>query len=248
MLVLTAEDKQKLDEFYSACDDLIGGKFILSNLKITTILKTIASSDLLYNLFSKCMNGFNFTNEFKLATNDLVLKMPESREKTLAFVFCLLLQIDNKKMDLQRFVKEHFDSPDGYNVSYANFAKVVLIPFKEYVKEIIEEMQEDKPQEPVQNTTPVEPEERSREDLTLDKIDDYVYELEELLKQDTRLKKDVRENLQVTLAAMHEAVDLSNFVIINALTIPLELCLKKSKSMQRVFMNIKAVLYNYYYA
>ena len=46
---------------------------------------------------------------------------------------CFLLDVDNKKINLQNFINEHFFNSDGYNLSYANFALNVLVPFKNSV-------------------------------------------------------------------------------------------------------------------
>ncbi len=234
-----------IKEFFSVCDDLIGGKFILANLKITTILKAIASSEELYHIFSQCMEGFNFAKEFKDACESPDgFQMPKSDEKILAFVFCLMLQVDNKKMDLQAFIRDNFDSPDGYGTSYANFTRAVFVPFREGVANVLKNGVNTVSATEVVDTPKVT---ESVEDTVLNKIRSYVRMISEALDRSTKIKGDNRDNLKVVITALYEAIELKNFSILNALTIPLELTGSRDRTIRAIFEDMKETLYNYYY-
>ena len=53
---------EKIKSFFIACDEMIEGRFILSDIKISKILKAIASSEVLYNTFAQVLNNFKFKN------------------------------------------------------------------------------------------------------------------------------------------------------------------------------------------
>ena len=57
---ISKEERLKIVDFYKACDEMIEGRFILSDTKVSNILKCVVKSELLYNLYSRCMRDFNF--------------------------------------------------------------------------------------------------------------------------------------------------------------------------------------------
>lgn len=258
-------EKSKIDTFFSACDDLIGGKFILSDIKITAILKTIATSDTLYNLFSQCMNGFNFAEEFNLATNNdskRKFDMPTDDSKIVAFVFCLLLQVDNKKIKLPNFVKDYFFSPDGYNISYANFAKVVLIPFKQAMHRFLDEPEEEydtedsnddyvpdgQPQqdEDVEDNKTIDDE---LNDLTNRMFEDVQYYVEKIKTEFPQVwtNKKTYNEVDITIRALSEACDIRNYLIMNALVSALEHQVSGKKQLKLLVLEIENIIAKYHY-
>jgi hypothetical protein len=45
----------KIKNFFDACNEMIQGRFILSDIKISKILKAIANSEVLYDLFAQVL-------------------------------------------------------------------------------------------------------------------------------------------------------------------------------------------------
>jgi len=114
-MVITDEEKIKLKEFFSACNEMIEGRFILSDTKVSNILKCIVKSEILYNLYSKCMNGFKFVQIFDRSkasnpNNGGYFLMPDDEKDIVAFTTCLLLEVDKKTLNLQTFVTDNFFS------------------------------------------------------------------------------------------------------------------------------------------
>ena len=56
--MITNEEKQNLVDFFNACDEMIEGRFILSDTKVSNILKSVVKSEILYKLYSDCMQDF----------------------------------------------------------------------------------------------------------------------------------------------------------------------------------------------
>ena len=135
-------EKKNLKNFFQACNEMINGRFILSDVKISKILNSIANSNVLYDLFAKCMVDFNYKSEFRNAkvtnkVNGGYFVLPTDEKRIIALVFCFLIDVDNNRINLQNFINENFYSPDGYNISYSNFALNVLVPFKNSVSNVI---------------------------------------------------------------------------------------------------------------
>ena len=128
---------QKIAQFIASCDDMINGKFILADVKITKVLNMIAGSEELYRYISECMVGFDFNKEYhraevKNGLNGGVFSVPTDPQKLVAFVFCVLVECDAKRLDFYNFINENFGWESKSN-AYKNFAEKLLTPFKEII-------------------------------------------------------------------------------------------------------------------
>lgn len=265
-MVYSDIEKDKIKNFFASVNEMIGGRFILSDVKVAKVLKNIASSEVLYDMFAKCLVNFNYEAEFSRAkvsnrVNGGYFVMPDDEGKIVALVFCMLLEIDNQKLNLQSFVSENFFSADGYNISYSNFALNVLVPFKTCVMNILGV---DENGESVTS----ELEELEANQTT---IDDFVEEIEEVVEEDlhitkilfskmrvvlydmltlldeARLKGTERDELTILFRGMIEAVDIENFKMINAFLVAFEKIIGKNKLFRNDFDNLKQLLADFYF-
>ena len=137
MLKVSNEELSKISQFLSSCDDMANGKFILADIKITKILNMIADSEELYRYISECLMGYDFSREYhraeiKNGLNCGYFAVPTEPNKLVAFVFCLLVECDAKRIDFYSFINENFPTQNRTD-SYNNFASKLLVPFKEIV-------------------------------------------------------------------------------------------------------------------
>ena len=58
---ITEEERENIIDFYRACNEMIEGRFILSDTKVSNILKSVVKSEILYNLYSACMKDFKLS-------------------------------------------------------------------------------------------------------------------------------------------------------------------------------------------
>ena len=249
MSVIIESEKGKVLEFFDALDEMISGKFILSDVKISKILKIIAGCETLYNLFAKCLIDFNFKQELKDSivskkTNGGFIVLPEEDEKKIAYVFHLFIQVDNKKINLQNFINEYFFNPDGYNFSYANFSTNVLVPFKESVQNALEiedgeDYREESNNEEEDGKMEREYEKNDNADLKMlyAKLMVSLSDLYSAVLKDNKIKMEQKEEVYIIVSALNEATRIQNIKIINALIIPLEYVLKKNKKI-RPYYNV----------
>lgn len=256
--MITAEEKENLKDFFNACDEMIDGRFILSDVKIARILKSIAKSELLYDMFAKCLVHFNFNSEFQTAlsankVNGGYFVLPTDERRIVALVFCFLLEVDKGKINLQSFVNENFFSPDGYNISYSNFSINVLVPFKNSVMNLLG-VDADGHELPKEDGEQVE---ELEEQLTLEQSSDQkilyanllrsINELYGATDSSTKLKKDLKEEILIVIRALEDAIEIENLRIINALCIPLEYMTAKNKYLRPYYENFKNHLVEFYY-
>lgn len=126
------QKKIDIDDFLVALDGLIESKYILAERKISDVLFQIARTGEIYNLIAKCMINFDFKTEWKTAISAHFFKLPERDEERIAFIFCLLSNIDDGNIDFTNFLSEYFSAANSYS-AYELFSKTVLVELKRLI-------------------------------------------------------------------------------------------------------------------
>ena len=256
--MFTDEERNNLVDFFNACNDMIEGRFILSDTKVSNILKAVVKSEILYDLYSSCMKDFKFDEVLARSVADNVsnggyFTMSDDNKEIVAFVTCLLLEVDKQKINLQNFVTENFFSADGYNISYNNFALLVLVAYKTAVKNMLSVDE---------NAKDLDDVELAGDQLTLEtedvKLNDNtkilfanlilsIVELQNAINEDMKIKFNDKEELLIVLKALNRAVHLEELIIINALLVALEYKLNKNKKCKKMYDKLKMLIADIYY-
>lgn len=126
-----------IDDFLISLDKLISSKYIVAERKISDVLISIAHSSSVYNLIAKTMINFDFQSEWKKATATHFFRLPETDEKRVAFIFCLLSNIDDHNIDFMNFIANYFSAANSYS-AFELFSKTVLIEFKRLILKFLE--------------------------------------------------------------------------------------------------------------
>lgn len=257
-MVIIEEEKQNILDFFSACNEMIEGRFLLSDTKVSNILKCVVKSEILYNLYSKCMQGFKFVTALENARADNpenggFFRMLDGDKSIVAFVTCLLLEVDKKNINLQAFVTENFFNSDGYNISYNNFALTVLVAYKNAVKRLLGIDEEGNPvaydnsENIVFDENVEEPETDDQIKLLFANLLMNITELQNIINDDYKIKYAEKEELLIVLKALQKAVQMEDLLIINALLVPLEHTLTKNKKCRGVYEQVKVLIADIYY-
>lgn len=130
------KDLEQLQEFVSACNDFADGKFILADIKISKILRLISKTPQLYDLIAECMINYDFEKEYenaKIGKDNTAFQLPTETHKIIPFVFCLLVEIDSKKINFNEFLKTQFPYANNQNEEYLAFSKSVIVPFRDAI-------------------------------------------------------------------------------------------------------------------
>lgn len=258
--MITEEERQNLVDFFNACNEMIDGRFILSDTKVSNILKCVVKSERLYNLYSECMQGFRFARELENSradnpANGGYFQMPTEEKDIVAFVTCLLLEVDKRNINLQTFVTDNFYSADGYNISYSNFALTMLVEYKTAVKHLLnvdDEGREIVDEDFMENQVTMEEveEEVKANDNTKILFANLMLSIEELqhmINEDSKFKFSQKEELLIVLKALNRAVHLEDLLLINALLVPLEYVLGKNKKYREPYDKLKLLIADIYY-
>lgn len=240
------EEKKSNDivNFYDACTDLQKAKLILADAKIGKILKTIMESADLFATVGECLINFSYEAEFRKAqikkdAQTLYFKLPSEKNKLIALVFNILNDCDNHKLDLHAFIKDFFINDEGdMAYGFLNFVHKVVFPFRDalcslFVGEEIEDEKEEEPQQierVIQTEATEEPSDLLGEfyhDIT-----NILLQIKETISFDYKVKQDRRDEINITIDAMLESMDMGNLKMMNALVIGLYYLLKSIKSVR----------------
>ena len=125
---------QELAIFNKSCDEFISGKYILVDLKISSILKIIENDEKIKNIVSSCLQDFNFNAFLKANTLDngnyYSLIMPTNEKEIVAFVYNLLFRLSNGDISFYEFITTYYSTENETEKQYNMFAKDVIAPFK----------------------------------------------------------------------------------------------------------------------
>ena len=218
-----------ISTFMSSCDDLINGKFIFAGNKVANILKAINESPELYEVISECLKEFNYEKEFgrakiKLPTKKGTFKMPEENTIKIPLVFCMLVEIQENKIDFKQFLADYFDTDDEKS-QFETFAEQVIVPFKNAIAYLfdIEGQNKFKPQpkeeEPKHQHEIFKPVQKSSktEDFnnTVKEIcEDLLAELEVI-----KVKEEIAEDIKYLVESVKKEIDRNNQKVVNPLII-----------------------------
>ena len=153
--------REELELFLKRTDEFIDAKYILADVKIINVLKTIASSETLIALFKNCLTNFDYHQAKKnylvkskfLAEDKGEFILPPNSRELLAFIFNILMDIDSKKIDFSDFLFKYFYVDGSFSASFEAFKNAMIKPFKNSVKLIMECVIEGKVQDPLEAIT-----------------------------------------------------------------------------------------------
>lgn len=125
---------QDLKLFNNSCEEFMMGKYILADIKISSILKLIAENDKLKNIVSSCLLDYNFDLEYKkyaIVTEDNAsFSIPSNDKEIIPFVYSLLYKFSTGAIKFNDFLNRFYNIDDMKGASFEAFAKYVIYPFK----------------------------------------------------------------------------------------------------------------------
>lgn len=244
MKKISNEELVKIKQFEDNCNEMINGKFILSDIKIAKILKSIANSKELYGYIAECLLNFDFQKEFEKAKGvDFTknyFKMPNEGYKKVALVFCLLVEADDKRIDFYDFVVKYFKN-DKNGDEYGHFTREVMIPFRD---------------ETLKNfglydapTIAIEEEQIENNEQNIEikvQLIRHIQAMINVVKISPKIADDKKEKLTVILDACVDAVRINNKKILYALEISLNDYATKIKLIKQMYEDLLNMFVKFY--
>ena len=150
--------QEELQAFLEASEDLINSKYILADIKVVNILKSIASSETILALFKNSLLDFDYeqakekylvkSKDFSGNKGEFIL--PLNAKEVLAFTFNLLMDIDSKRIDIGEFLNKYFYEDGSYSASFSAFLNAIIKPFANTVKILMTSVIEGNLQDPIE--------------------------------------------------------------------------------------------------
>lgn len=132
-------NEQNVKNVVAVCNDFIDSKILFVDRKIEQILEAIAQSDDVYALIADCLEVFNKDKEFERAflvsnSGKGAFNLPKDEAKIIAFVFCLLADINSNKINFDELIGKFFVNSEGKK-DYHMFMNMVIVPFRDLISE-----------------------------------------------------------------------------------------------------------------
>lgn len=129
--------RKSIENFSAKADELIGCAYLLSSARISAMLKSIASSRLLLEIVTYCLDGVDFESllqEYSMhdkpyPTNDVRV--------LIAFGFYLFTAIDSGEFKLIDILNNNYKR-SNLERSYQAFCTLFVIPFKDAIVDTAE--------------------------------------------------------------------------------------------------------------
>ena len=246
--------------FWDACEDLKSSKIIIADAKVSKVLRSVVSCPALVEIVGEALVGYNFSNELgKLVTTGLDSKaritLPSEPYRVIAFVFSLLSEFDSRRLDLQEFISQYFPE-ESLIESFRDFNEQLITPFRDYLCEWVGFKERNDEVSVVKiNSTEAETIENKEEENAVEEknVDQFFEDITMILNQiketinlDSKIKPDRLDELNITINALLEVVNMQNFKIFNALLISLNNLLSPIKSVRFYNMELQNRLAKFY--
>ncbi len=125
--------EESLNKFCEELDILINSKYLFASSSIFNLITIINSSKLLTDMFNYFVNDFDFEGAL---TSSLIddgegkrFNLPTNETDAISLIYLLLKEINYKHLQLVDLL-DYFDGGKNYEIAYKNFAKEILLPFK----------------------------------------------------------------------------------------------------------------------
>lgn len=139
--------KVQINDFLSKISELKSCKFIMASTKIKDVLKSVVNSRTLYDLFMSVSEQFDYqaakaaclveVNDGFSVKGRVIL--PDSAQDKLAFVFCLLVEIDRDSINFNWFLQKYFSDDGSFYGSYCAFCEQIILPFEKIIRSAFSE-------------------------------------------------------------------------------------------------------------
>lgn len=236
--------RRDIEIFSQSIDKMLSSKYILVDRRLSDIMQAIAESTTVYNLIAECMINFDFRYEWKRATETNIIKFPTNVQKKIAFIFCLLSNLDNNNLDITTILEKYF-SYNPAHTPYEVFCKTVIEEFKYLITnsikngERVKEAVADKSKEPRQ---------MSMTDIS--RYDDnyrlLLYKLGELIKIVSSMKKFKgkvsKEEFLMILSSFNLAVTEKHQEYFKSFSLMIILAGSKSKMLRSRLLEIDVIV------
>lgn len=208
---------QDLNQFNIACEQLLNGKYILIDIKISSLLKILDESEKLKNIISNSLSkyNFNFNNEL---TENIVL--PENDIEIVSYVYTFLYKLKNGDLNLG-------ENPDAL---LTQLIPTLLPSFSKAINELYnknhQEIETNEYQQNIFNNL------KSTINLILENLDKY------------KFKTTNKEEFLMLINSLFQASDKNDKKLVYSLMIGLDYFTQCNKKLRTLYLSLEECFSN----
>jgi len=220
---------KELEIFNTSCDEFISGKYLLADLKISSILNIISNNEKLSNIVNNCLQSFDFdsqvNNYMKFDSQSSFFALPTNDPDIISFVYSLLYRFNTKQIKFNDFLKTYFNEDDSIGTEFNKFAQVVIIPFKTSINSIYSKRH-------------ILTASKEYENNQYNKI---IASVKLILKnlENYKLKMDEKEEFTLLLNALYIASEKNDKKTVYALMVGLDYFTKRNKKLRNTYLMLE---------
>lgn len=134
------ENIKELEGFNNLCNELVNGKYLLAEVKISSLLNLISNDEKLTNIVNSCVQNYDYNSQSTLILKNEepnpYVELPQNDNEIIAFVYNLLYKIKSGSIDLNKFLLNYFSDTSTNGKEFINFVIQLIIPFKNSINNI----------------------------------------------------------------------------------------------------------------
>lgn len=234
---MTTNEKINIEKFVSSIDSMVNSKYILIDRKIAEVLLSIAECRAVYNTIAECMVNFDFKSEWDYATKGKVFKLPETDEKKISFIFCMLNNIDDKNIDITAVLDRYFSFNQGVS-SYDAFCNLIILEFKNLILKKLNIIP--KTQDRANENVASEKASQNQYEVLLDLIRDFKVVV--ISQSQSKFKLISKEDLIAVLSTFEIVVANREVDYFYSFKVMIELSIKKNKVLKNKFVQLSKII------
>jgi len=210
---------QDLDQFNIACEQLLSGKYILIDVKISSLLKTIDENEKLKNIVSKALNEFDFSYIFNNEINQNTI-LPFSENEIVSFVYTFLFKFKNNQLNLGE------NTSETLNQLIPNFLTSFQSSINNLYNKTHQEVETDEFQQNIFNNL------KSTINLVLENLDKY------------KFNTTNKEEFLMLINSLYSASETNNQKLVYSLMIGLDYFTQCNKKLRTIYLALEECFSN----
>lgn len=210
---------QDLNQFNIACEQLLSGKYILIDIKISSLLKIIEENEKLKNIVSHSLNEFDFSNTFANEINSNII-LPYSENEIVSFVYTFLYKFKNNELNLGENANETL------NQIIPNFLPSFQSALNNLYNKSHQEIETDEFQQNIYNNI------KSTITLVLENLDKY------------KFNTTNKEEFLMLANSLHSASDKNDKKLVYSLMIGLDYFTQCNKKLRSIYLAMEECFSN----
>lgn len=226
-----------VQDFLNKCEEIKKSKFIMAPTKIKDLLKSIVNSRELYDLFGEVTADFDYLtaksqciiDSYDGFSSNAFIVLPQSDRDRLAFIFCLLVEIDRDSINFNSFLQKYFKDDGSYYGSYYAFCEQIIDPLERIIRNnFSKELDETLPFQPLpmmpaneqaEQVTPEKPLSQSQKSILLQMLTtiNLLIAQEKQFISDSPMPSDDKQTGHRILSEIYNALKEKRFNYVDAL-------------------------------